>query len=115
MPILPLRQFPQCQIENRRTAAARRGGWTQFDGAAVPQDRAAWTLCLRSQQSFRLAYSRGSHFHLRRETLLLLLFLTELPAVITQAHAGLLLTVLLHLAQQDVLLRCVELVAEILL
>ena len=113
MPILPLRQFPQCQRESRRTAAARRGGWTQFDGAAVPQDRAAWTLGLRRQQGFRLADSRGSHFHLRRETLLL--FLTELPAVITQAHAGLLLTVLLHLAQQDVLLRCVELVAEILL
>ena len=115
MPILPLRQFPQCQIESRRTAAARRGGWTQFDGAAVPQDRAAWTLCLRSQWGFRLDDSRSSHFHLRRKTLFLLLFLTELPAVITQAHAGLLLAVRLHLMQQDFLLRGVERVAEILL
>ncbi|CAN4072925.1 FMN reductase [NAD(P)H], partial [Dysosmobacter welbionis] len=39
------------------------------------------------------------------------LFLSKLLCVVAQTHAGLLLTVFLHLPQQNILLRCVEPVA----
>ena len=35
---------PREQNNSRQTAAARKGGLTQFGGAAGPQARAAWTL-----------------------------------------------------------------------
>ena len=35
---------PREQNDSRQTAAARKGGLTQFGGAAGPQARAAWTL-----------------------------------------------------------------------
>lgn len=55
------------------------------------------------------------HLQLHHRPLLLFRFLAELLRVVVETHAGLLLTVFLHLAQQDILLCGVELVAPALL
>ena len=55
------------------------------------------------------------YLQLHHRPLLLFRFLAELLRIVVETHAGLLLTVFLHLAQQDILLCGVELVAPVLL
>ena len=104
---------PREQNNSRRTAAARQGrvdaarrrrgpaGTRSLDAVVSAAVSASALLCLCLQ------------FHHR--PLPLFRFLSKLLCVVAETHAGLLLTVFLHLAQQDILLCGVELVAPTLL
>ena len=102
---------PREQNNSRRTAAApqgrggavrrRRGpaGTRSLDAVVSAVVSASALLCLRL------------YLQLHHRPLLLFRFLAELLRVVVETHAGLLLTVFLHLAQQDILLCGVELIA----
>ena len=102
---------PREQNNSRRTASARRGrvdavrrrrgpaGTRSLDAVVSAVVSASALLCLRL------------YLQLHHRPLLLFRFLAELLRVVVETHAGLLLTVFLHLAQQDILLCGVELVA----
>ena len=61
------------------------------------------TLAPKAAHSGSQGRTRRLHLHLRS----LCLFLVKLLDILAQAHAGLLLAVLLHLPQQDILLGCI--------
>ena len=102
---------PREQNNSRQTAAARQGrvdavrrrrgpaGTRSLDAVVSAAVSASALLCLRL------------YLQLHHRPLLLFRFLAELLRVVVETHAGLLLTVFLHLAQQDILLCGVELVA----
>ena len=69
------------------------------------------TLTPKAAHSGSQGRTARLHLHLR----CLHLLLAELLRVDTETHAGLLLAVLLHLPQQDILLGCVERIAPALL
>ena len=102
---------PREQNNSRQTAAARQGrvdavrrrrgpaGTRSLDAVVSAAVSASALLCLRL------------YLQLHHRPLLLFRFLAELLRVVVETHASLLLTVFLHLAQQDILLCGVELVA----
>ena len=109
---LPAKSSPKEQpekVDARLMACVRflrrRGpaGLRSLDAVVSAAVSASALLCLRL------------YLQLHHRPLLLFRFLAELLRVVVETHAGLLLTVFLHLPQQNILLRRVEPVAPALL
>ena len=99
---------PREQNNSRQTAQGRVDAVRRRRGPAGTRSLGAVVSAVVSASALLCLHL---YLQLHHRPLLLFRFLAEFLRVVVETHAGLLLTVFLHLAQQDILLCGVELVA----